>query len=117
MDEESLFSRYRKACEDARTKTLNESPKEYVTTDTSLLVESFSQECEKLAETKLEVYKEVATEESARYATQIVENSNKTYLQKAHTMFNTLADKFNTTLKMFGDIARSFEAFTGEAHV
>ncbi len=122
-EDDSHYSRYRQACDDAQAETIEELSnatnieKSTVTTDTNLLVGSFAGVCEQEALKKLQAFKEVAEGEAARYATKIVENSNKTYLTEAHERFNTfVVDKINTVAKMFGDIARSFQGFTWEAH-
>ncbi len=122
-NENSLYWRYRKACNDARTQTIDELQsatdieKSIITINSELLAGSFAGVCENEAIKKLQAYKEIAVQEVARYATKIVENSNKTYLTEAHQQFNKVIEKFNTVAKMFGDIARSFQAFTGQAHV
>jgi hypothetical protein len=56
-------------------------------------------------------------EEVARNQKDIIEWSSDKYLEKAHEVFDTVADKFNNFLLKFGAIARSFEAFTGRAFV
>ncbi len=119
----SINTEYRKACNDARTQTIDELQsatdieKSIITINSELLAGSFAGVCENEAIKKLQAYKEIAVQEVARYATKIVENSNKTYLTEAHQQFNKVIEKFNTVAKMFGDIARSFQAFTGQAHV
>ena len=116
VGKETFYTRYGEACDKARSDTIKEAQEtasstgaKLIKNDTELLVASLAGSCRDLASTKLQAYKEVSVEEAARYASSIVEDSNKKYLQKAHEQFNKFIDKVNTVQKMFGDIARAFQ--------
>lgn len=116
VEKETFYSQYITACQTAYDETLKDTFQTAINFDQNKWFIG-TEKCEELIDNKLRAYKEAAMEEVARNQKDIIEWSSDKYLSKAHEVFDTVADKFNNFLLKFGEIARSFEAFTGRAFV
>ena len=116
IEKETFYSKYITACQTAYDETLEDTFQVAITFDENKWFIG-TKKCEEKIDSRLRAYKDAAMEEVARNLKDIIEWSSDEYLAKAHEVFDTVADKFNNFLLKFGEIARSFEAFTGRAFV
>lgn len=120
-DRDTFYKRFLASCETARTKAIesmdkagkNRSTIESIGSD--FLRDSYVS-CALLAENYLIPYKEVAIDEAGRYHRDQIESSNESYLTKSHEKMNKLSGIWDTFLKIFGNIARSFQGFTKQVY-
>ncbi len=65
--------------------------------------------CEPLANSLLEVFKDVAGQEAAKYHDKIIESSSGKYLKPSYELMQKLSNTMGTIIKKIGSTARSFE--------
>lgn len=116
-DEKSFYGRFLASCDTARAKTAEILKNKNKAEPVSSQFISYSYiGCPNLAEEYITSYKEVAMEEVARYHGKAIEESNAKYLNESHEKMGTLGGVWDTFLKIFGNIARSFQWFTKEVY-
>lgn len=110
---DSFYGRFKANCESARTKTEEQlkDKQQWETISADFIAYSYNN-CPSLAEIYTMAYKEVAIEEVGRYHGKQIEKSSQAYLDPSGEKMQTLTGVWDTFVKIFGNIARSFQGFT-----
>ena len=106
----TFSDRYQLACTDARKKAIKQTDDKYksMMANDTMYAASFI-ECPALANKMLEIFKDVAYQEAAKYHDKIIEDSNKKYLEKSHTLMEKLTNTIGTVMKKLSSVAQHFE--------
>lgn len=116
-DEKSFYGRFLASCDTARAKTAEILNQNNTVESVATQFISYSYiGCPNLAEEYITTYKEVAMLEVNGYIAKKIEESNAKYLNASHDKMDTLGGVWDTFLKIFGNIARSFQWFTKEVY-
>lgn len=120
--ENAFADRYKKACDIAREKTIDDALKcqgknpndknerLIISSNDKSFQESYIK-CLPLSETLLDIFKDVSEQEIGKYHGKIIESSSAQYLAPSRDLMQNLSNTMGSIIKKIWSVARSFEWF------